>query len=440
MTQKNAGRFLNQFNCVTIAIITLLFSPTVLSADPSAASNLQDLKANIANIREDLQQQQSNRQQLQQTLKASELNLAQLNHAQTKTQNELAQQQTALKTLAQQQAQNQINLKIQQQQLQQQIRTAYMLGQENYFKVLLNQEDPNSLSRNMVYYHYLIRSRLQLIHQINANQVQSQQNQQDIVYHKQTLADLQKQQASQIEQIKNSQASRQQSLSQINLAIRSKGERLQDLLADKQALEKVILRLDQESAKAAKSVKAVQLVAPSPIPAKNIGGIKSLATTNPVAAHPETKSSLDQQPAAIPSVFERGQTSFAQAQGKLQWPTKGKINSDFNSRIEGSELKLNGVVINAPQGQKVYAVAPGRVAFAQWMSGYGLLMIIDHGQGYMTLYGRNGSVYKKVGDTVAGGEQIAAVGDSGGYSQPGLYFAIRQQATPLDPSHWCRRG
>ena len=129
--------------------------------------------------------------------------------------------------------------------------------------------------------------------------------------------------------------------------------------------------------------------------------------------------------------------NFAQQRGHLPWPTKGKVMHYFNSPIAQSELKWTGELIEAPDDQPVYAVAPGTVIFSKWLQGYGLLIIINHGHGYMSLYGRNHSLYKHEGDKVSAGDLIATVGQSGGYGKPALFFAIRYNAKPLDPSQWC---
>ena len=123
--------------------------------------------------------------------------------------------------------------------------------------------------------------------------------------------------------------------------------------------------------------------------------------------------------------------------GKLPWPAKGRILSSFGRSISSSELKSTGVLIQAPMGRKVRAVMPGKVIFSRWMRGYGLLIIVDNGHGYMTLYGRNESLYKKRGDVIKRGEIISAVGNSGGYQKSALYFAIRHNAKPVNPSKWC---
>jgi septal ring factor EnvC (AmiA/AmiB activator) len=127
---------------------------------------------------------------------------------------------------------------------------------------------------------------------------------------------------------------------------------------------------------------------------------------------------------------------FPALKGKLPWPVKGRLAQRFGSpRSEGI---WDGVLIDASEGMEVQAVTRGKVVYAEWLRGYGLLTIIDHGQGYMTLYAFNQSLYKRMGDQVKAGDVIASVGQSGGRSQSGLYFGIRKKGVPIDPLEWCR--
>jgi septal ring factor EnvC (AmiA/AmiB activator) len=128
---------------------------------------------------------------------------------------------------------------------------------------------------------------------------------------------------------------------------------------------------------------------------------------------------------------------FSTLKGSLPWPVRGRLAQKFGSpRTEGV---WDGVLIDAPEGMEIKAVTQGKVVYAEWMRGYGLLIIVDHGHGYMTLYAFNQSLYKKMGDTVEAGDVIASVGQSGGRSQSGLYFGIRKKGVPIDPLEWCRR-
>ena len=130
---------------------------------------------------------------------------------------------------------------------------------------------------------------------------------------------------------------------------------------------------------------------------------------------------------------------FAKLKGKLKWPTSGRRLKAYGESRRIGSLRWQGVVIAGKEGQEVKAVSHGRVAYADWLRGYGLLLIIDHGDGYMTLYGHNQSLFREVGDWVEKGEVIAAVGNSGGIDNHALYFEIRKDGKPTDPIRWCRR-
>jgi septal ring factor EnvC (AmiA/AmiB activator) len=130
-------------------------------------------------------------------------------------------------------------------------------------------------------------------------------------------------------------------------------------------------------------------------------------------------------------------TDFLSLKGKLPWPVVGKLSHKFGSAR--TEVAWDGVLIDAKEGLEVQAVTRGKVVFAEWFRSFGLMIIIDHGQGYLTLYGYNQSLYKKTGDAVEAGDVIASVGQSGGRNKAGLYFGIRNKGVPIDPLEWCRQ-
>ena len=130
---------------------------------------------------------------------------------------------------------------------------------------------------------------------------------------------------------------------------------------------------------------------------------------------------------------------FGSLKGQLKWPVAGRLLERFGSQKKGGNLKWQGVLIDAESGTRVNAVGAGKVVFADWFRNLGLLIIIDHGDGYMSLYGHNQNLLKNTGDWVMPGETIATVGDSGGQTDTALYFEIRQGAEPLNPSLWCKK-
>jgi murein hydrolase activator len=236
-----------------------------------------------------------------------------------------------------------------------------------------------------MYYGYIQKSRLDFINDLNENIANLKLTQAEITKQSKQLTVTLNKQKQQDTSLKKLQLSRTQLLQQMHQKIKNQTEKLQNLIAQKQALEVIIERLRAESLK----TKFARRVGPW--------------------------------------------------RGNLQWPTQGRIVDTFGQSVANSQLRSDGVVINAPAGQKVNAIASGKVVFAQWLQGYGLLLIIDHGHGYMSLYGRNNVLYHKVGDFVNGNDLVAEVGNTGGYEQTGLYFAIRYNGKPVDPAAWCKR-
>jgi septal ring factor EnvC (AmiA/AmiB activator) len=145
----------------------------------------------------------------------------------------------------------------------------------------------------------------------------------------------------------------------------------------------------------------------------------------------------ESEPAEMEQAFSRSELAFTELKGKLPWPVKGKLAQKFGSPRFDSVW--DGVLIEATEGADIRAVTWGKIVYAEWLRGYGLLIIIDHGQDYMSLYAFNQSLYKHVGDKVNAGEIIASVGQSGGRNQPGLYFGLRKKGLPIDPLEWCVR-
>jgi septal ring factor EnvC (AmiA/AmiB activator) len=286
------------------------------------------------------------------------------------------------------------------QELADQIRVAYAVGQKEKLKLLLNQQDPVMSSRVMVYFNYFNKERLKKITDIEAAVKRLDQlNEQKQTETKLLEQDLEKKQSEQIV-LDEARKQRNELLVQIGKEFSSSEQQLSQL---------------QESENRLKSV------------------MESLPVT-------EEELAVDAEPAtALSSAMENPsetRTDFSTLKGQLPWPVNGKLAHKFGSpRIEGT---WDGVLIDASEGMEIKAVTAGKVVFAEWLRSYGLLIIIDHGQGYMTLYAFNQSLYKKTGDPVAAGDVIASVGQSGGRSQAGLYFGIRNKGVPIDPLEWCR--
>lgn len=367
--------------------ILLSISLLIGFANPTMATEphttLKKLNEKIASIKASLSLEQNKRNTYLQSLKTTEMAAGQALLKLQQTSQTLHQQQTVLKKLTADENNYQNKLTIQQNALAAQIRSAYLLGRQPYLKLALNQTDADRISRLLIYYRYISQTRVDVIQDLQQTLGQMQNTQAQIKNQTQVLSNLQTAQQNEQQKLENLKQARQTLIAQLNTEITNKTQKLNTLLENKRLLEQTIHRL----------------------------------------AQPQT-SDLDQQ-------------NFASLQGHLTWPTQGQVLPYFGTKIYQSELTWDGVLINAKEDQPVYAVAKGQVAFAKWLPGYGLLLIISHGHGYMTLYGRNHNIYKKAGDMVKAGDLIATVGNSGGYENPSLYFAIRHNAVPLNPTAWC---
>ena len=282
-----------------------------------------------------------------------------------------------------------------------QIRVAYAIGQKEKLKLLLNQEDPALSSRMMVYFNYFNKDRLKKLADLEA----AVQRLDQLDKQKQTETGF-------LEQDLERKKSEQAVLDEVR---KQRNELLVQIGNDFSSSEQQLSQL-QESENRLKS-----LMDSLPVTEEELAADAGQST--------ELSSSMENSPEL--------KADFSSLKGKLPWPVDGKLAHKFGSaRTEGT---WDGVLIDASEGMEIKAVTRGKVVFAEWLRSYGLLIIIDHGQGYMTLYAFNQSLYKRTGDSVEAGDVIASVGQSGGRSQAGLYFGIRKKGVPIDPLEWCRR-
>jgi septal ring factor EnvC (AmiA/AmiB activator) len=265
-----------------------------------------------------------------------------------------------------------------------QVRAAYMSGSQEKIKLLLNQRDPATLGRLMAYYRYLndyradnIEAVVEQIRRLDELRVQ-------IAAEEARLTSLAKARYDELGRLNASLEGRQKLLASLRKRIKNEGQEVDRLAAQEKDLSRLIAELT------------------------------SILSDYPISS---------EQP-------------FSEHKGRLTWPVAGTLLHDFGQPRGGANLKWNGVVLAAPRGREVRAIYHGRVAFADWLAGLGLLVIVDHGEGYMTLYGYNETIQKNTGDWVAPGDVIATVGDSGGQSQASLYFELRRGTSPQDPRSW----
>jgi len=372
--------------------LTVVWSLSAAAQQTSEAdyeARLQKLKGLIEQLNRELQAVKGSRDELQSKLQQSETEIADLVKKIERLQGELKQEKQQLQQLNKEREQLHDARREQQKHIAQQVSAAYRLGQQGNLKLLLNQESPARVSRMLKYYDYFLTARankintyLDTINDLNRVEPQIQQKAQQLAQNKSRLQERHS-------QLDSRQQERQRTLAKLNRAIDSKDAQLRKLAADRQRLQQL----------------------------------------------------LDQVAAAVASIaLPGGDKPFGQLKGKLPWPTKGKMRHHFGSARVAGKLNWDGVLIQAPAGREVRAVHHGRVVFADYLRGQGLLLIIDHGGGYMSLYAHNQTLLRETGDWVSGGETVATVGNSGGRSRAGLYFEIRHQGNPTDPARWLTRN
>ncbi len=310
-----------------------------------------------------------------------------------------------------------------------QIKAAYAMGQKEKLKLLLNQEDPALSSRMLVYYDYLNKARLAKLADItetlqHLDQLGKRQEQETELLEKNillkkseqlTAEDIRKRRANLLLQFRDDPSSNGQQI----IYLKESEIKLKNLVS---SLQKSTNDLSFEVERS-KKLHQPDYVAPEP--GKDLPAFEEEPSKQSPTPSPTTPGSNG---------------DFSLLKGQLSWPVKGRLVNKFGSkRTESAESIWDGVLIDASEGTEIRAITSGKVAFSDWLRGYGLLIIIDHGKGYMSLYAFNQSLYRQAGDWVNVGDVIASVGQSGGRSHSGLYFGIRNNGKPVDPLEWCRK-
>ncbi|AOE49035.1 Peptidase M23 [Kangiella sediminilitoris] len=374
---------------VASIFLLLLYSFATPAAQDKAQAEkeLKILKAAISEIQEELEDNLAQQSQAQQKIKSIDKKLAEVTSQLRQTKKRITQANNKLQSLEVEQTEKIALREKQRQRLASQLRSAYIAGRQEYVKLLLNQEDPAKVSRMLEYYRYLNQARIDDIEELQQTLQRLQTIEQDIQSTLITLSDLEEAQVVQQKEQQELKKEQQVALNQLKESYSSQNSRLEKLRKDEQELAKVIRSIE----------KTLRQFAPK----------QSLA----------------------------GLSKF---KNKLQWPVKGSVLHRYGSNKLGNRLKWNGILIGSKEGDPVHAIHHGQVVFADWLRGYGLVVIVDHGKGYLSLYGQNQTLMKSPGDWVEAGEPVATSGGSGGSGQSGLYFEIRYNGRPQNPVAWIR--
>jgi len=348
---------------------------------------LEEVRARISELKQSMDDSAASRDKLTAELQDAEVKISEkrIRLKELERQREFSTKRKA--ELDSQLAAREAELDEEAEELAEQVRAAYMSGSQERIKLLLNQRDPATLGRLMAYYGYFNDYRADNIDAVTSAIRELAALRSEVAAEEARIADLAKARYAELTELNVAQERRQALLANLKDKIGDEGREVERLAAQEKDLSRLIAELT------------------------------SILSDYPISS----------------------EEPFSEHKGHLTWPVAGRLLHDFGQPRVSDRLKWNGVVLAAPRGREVRSVYHGRVVFADWLAGLGLLVIVNHGENYMTLYGYNETILKNTGDWVAPGDVIATVGESGGQAQSSLYFEIRRGTQPVNPGQWVTR-
>lgn len=383
---SNAGKF--SLSCLLVCLIMVPVSAAVDKA--TQEKQLKSLLYKIKKLQQVIDVKEDSKSRYSTQLKAIERGIGEFSRKIDAVRHKIKNRKIELAGLRKTRLKHQQQLSRESTYLAEQVYTAFTLGQQEKVKLLFSQQDPEKLQRSLVYYQYFSEARVQLINGVQRNI--------EKIVETEKLIQQARNELEQIQQLLNAQKAK--------------------LDKDRGKRKTIISSLDKQLKQQGGSIvklrdEALQLQ-------NLINSIEEIFVDAPM-------SDISRQ-------------AFAELKGKLAWPVKGKLRKLYGRRKPLSSMRWQGIVIEAPNGRQIRAISHGRVAFADWLRGLGNLIIIDHGNSYLSLYGHNESLFKSAGEWVESGDVIASIGNSGGQKANGLYFEIRKKGKPQNPAGWCKVG
>jgi septal ring factor EnvC (AmiA/AmiB activator) len=369
---------------VALAAAVLGWSVGLAQDRRESEAALSAVRKEIKAIEARLARESAQRDEGTSALRAAEIEIAAATRKLADVRSGLKTQQAARRDLTEASERANRRLAAEKSALARQVRSSYMTGREELFKLLLSQESPATLGRMLVYFDYYNRARSVRIDAVAGELLRLAELEGETARVEAELESLEAAQAREVAALERSRDERRSAVRNLDAEIRGGNAAVAKLRGEEQRLADLVTRL-------------TELMAGFPVD-----------TEEP----------------------------FASLKGKLPWPVQGRLVGEFGQPRGTGAVRWNGVLLETSAGTPVRAVYHGRVAFADWLQGLGLLVIVDHGGGYMSLYGHNEALLKESGDWVEPGETIAQVGDTGGQARAALYFEIRFNGEPVNPSTW----
>lgn len=367
-------------------LICLLLALPAHAEQKASQAQLKKLNQQISSLQKRLQSRQQQVKSINSKLRENDTRINEIGRELATLDNQLGDLSANGQKLEQQRDALRLALEKNAAAINHQIRQQHRLGQQPQLQLLLNLQDPDDLNRQMRYFNNVNKALAEQIISFRQQLAALGSTENALGDNAQAMATKREALATQQKKLQQAQQSRKESLASLNRQIRKDRKSLSSLKLNQKRMEKLLAEL---------------------------------------------KRSLDL------SQLASNDKAFKELKGKLNWPLKGRIKRGFGSKRDG--ITYDGIWVSGRTGSAVRAVHHGRVAFADWLRGYGMVLIIDHGSGYMSLYGYNQALLRAPGDWVSAGETIATVGQSGGHAEPGLYFAIRYKGRASNPKRWLKR-
>lgn len=374
-------------HCVGLSLLLLVAQPVAAARDPGKTEDeLVRVREQIRSLETQTRRDQAKRKDLDKQLRAAEDEASRLRGQLAATRRELAVVSKKLAELNRQMEQTRAELDRQRENLAAQLRLAHISEGNEMLRVTLNQQDARALGRHLTWLGYLARQRGELLASVQASLEMLNRDRVEVEQQQAALASLEGKRRQQLAELEKARSTRAAVISDLDQQLRSSNQQLRRARSEARTLENLLREIERQIARNQKG--------PAVVPGKPLG--------------------------------------------KGRWPVKGSLLADFGQSRAGGQMRWDGVLISAPAGSDVIAVRNGRVVYADWLPGLGQLLVIDHGGGYLSLYGHNQDLVHQVGEQVAAGEVIAHVGDTGGQPRPALYFEVRRNGQPLNPHQWVK--
>jgi len=373
---------------VAVALPAMSAQPERKDTPKQKEAELRRVNERIERVRRSVNADVEKRDRLSAELRDAELSIQDSRRQLEGLRAQRIASESRLQDLEQERERREAELASEREALAGQLRAAYVNGRHEQLRLLLNQQDPASVGRMLAWYGYFGRARADRIDSISDQLEHLALVRERIVAESGRLRELETSREAELEALSDAQDRRTRAVTSIEQQIKSQGGQLQRLESQARGLEKLITELRK-------------------------------ALANPPVAK---------------------QAPFEPLKGKLPWPVQqGKVLARFGEPRAGGSLRWQGMLIGTERGARVRAPYAGRVAYADWLPGMGLLIVLDHGGGYLSLYGHNDELFRKVGEPVSAGDVIGSVGDSGGSDQSALYFEVRRGREPVNPEIWLQR-